>query len=285
MSDQWHSLIGKTAPSITLKNYDGQDYTYTPGESGLPTALFFYPESGTYGCTREACQFRDAIATKDTFKPGKVQIIGISPDPVEKQKAFVEKHKLTYPVLSDVDKVAFKAYGVGKAMFGLIPSARVTFIVDKKGIVRDALDATLNYSAHSKFVDKWLDKLQAEEPKESKEAPKKEEAAAATPAPTSAEPQPTKTDAPVPTPAPAPTTTEGQAPTETPAPASAPTSAPTESSTSAAPAPTETATAPVPEPAAAPAPAPEPAPEQAEASTAGQPAPPEPATAPIAEAE
>jgi len=32
---------------------------------------------------------------KDNFKPGKVQIIGISPDPVEKQKAFVEKEKLT----------------------------------------------------------------------------------------------------------------------------------------------------------------------------------------------
>ena len=35
------------------------------------------------------------IKEKDTFKPGKVQIIGISPDPVEKQKAFVEKEKLT----------------------------------------------------------------------------------------------------------------------------------------------------------------------------------------------
>lgn len=159
----YQSLIGKPAPPITLKNYDGQDYTFTPGATGLPTALFFYPESGSMGCTRQACQFRDAIAEKDTFKPGKVQIIGISPDPVEKQKAFVEKEKLTYPVLSDVDKEVCKAYGIPKGMYGLVAVARVTFIVDKKGIVRDALDATMNYGAHSKFVEKWLDKLDGEE--------------------------------------------------------------------------------------------------------------------------
>jgi len=236
----YQSLIGKTAPAITLKNYDGESYTFTPGESGLPTALFFYPESGSYGCTKQACQFRDAIATKDTFKPGKVQIIGISPDPIEKQKTFVEKQKLTYPVLSDVDKSTFKAYGIGKGMLGFTPVARVTFIVDKKGIVRDALDATINYGAHSKFVEKWLDKLQAEDAKEStKEAasPSKEPA----PAPAEA----TKAEAPA--------TTEAPAPTSVPAP-------------------TETTTTD--------APAPAPAPEQAEASTVGQPAPPEPATAP-----
>ena len=44
----YQSLIGKPAPPITLKNYDGQDYTFTPGATGLPTALFFYPESGTF---------------------------------------------------------------------------------------------------------------------------------------------------------------------------------------------------------------------------------------------
>ena len=44
----YQSLIGKPAPPITLKNYDGQDYTFTPGTTGLPAALFFYPESGTF---------------------------------------------------------------------------------------------------------------------------------------------------------------------------------------------------------------------------------------------
>jgi len=225
----YQSLIGKTAPAITLKNYDGESYTFTPGESGLPTALFFYPESGSYGCTKQACQFRDAIATKDTFKPGKVQIIGISPDPIDKQKTFVEKQKLTYPVLSDIDKSTFKAYGIGKGMFGLTPVARVTFIVDKKGVVRDALDATINYGAHSKFVEKWLDKLQAEDAKESAK-----EVAPPEPAPA----ETAKTEEPT-------STTEAPAPTET-ATADAPAPAPeqAEVSTVGQPAPPQPATAP-----------------------------------------
>ncbi|KAF4617246.1 hypothetical protein D9613_005847 [Agrocybe pediades] len=161
----FQSLIGQKAPAITLQNYDGESFTFTPGEKEIPTALFFYPQSGSYGCTKQACQFRDAIAEKDTFKPGRVQIIGISPDSVEKQKAFVEKQKLTYPVLSDTKRETFKTYGIGKGMLGLVPVARVTFIIDKKGIVRDALDATMNYGAHSKFVEKWLDKLDEEDKK------------------------------------------------------------------------------------------------------------------------
>ncbi|KAJ7675861.1 peroxiredoxin Q [Mycena polygramma] len=157
------SLVGKPAPAITLLNYDGESFTLTPGEKGLPIALFFYPKAGSMGCTKEACQFRDAIAEKDTYKPGKVEVIGISPDPVEKQKAFVEKNKLTYPVLSDTKGEAAKAYGVGKGLFGFAEIARVTFIIDAKGTIRDTVEGTLNFGAHSKFITKWLDKLEAED--------------------------------------------------------------------------------------------------------------------------
>lgn len=55
-------LIGKAAPSVTLPNYTGEDFTISPGADGLPIALFFYPKSGSFGCTKEACQFRDAVA-------------------------------------------------------------------------------------------------------------------------------------------------------------------------------------------------------------------------------
>ncbi|KAF9046705.1 peroxiredoxin Q [Panaeolus papilionaceus] len=163
------SLIGTQAPAISLPNYDGEIFTFKPGQLEIPTVLFFYPESGSYGCTREACQFRDAVAQKDTFKPGRLQLIGLSADPVAKQKAFVEKEKLTYPVLSDEKREAISAYHVGKGMMGLVDVARVTFVIDKKGIVRDSLDATMNYAAHSKFVEKWLEKLEAEDASVGKE--------------------------------------------------------------------------------------------------------------------
>lgn len=83
-----HPLIGKSAPSFELPGADGETYTLTPGSKGVPVALFFYPKSGTpppslshhrrtvhahtlryatgsYGCTKEACQFRDALAGKN----------------------------------------------------------------------------------------------------------------------------------------------------------------------------------------------------------------------------
>ncbi|KAI0647998.1 AhpC-TSA-domain-containing protein [Trametes meyenii] len=160
-----HPLIGQPAPAISLPGADGETYTLTPADKGVPVALFFYPKSGSYGCTKEACQFRDALAEKDLFKRTKVEIVGISTDPVDKQKEFVEKQKLTYPVLSDAKGEARKAYHVGKGLFGLAETARTTFLIDAKGVVRDVLDTTVNFSAHVKFVTKWLDKLEAEEKK------------------------------------------------------------------------------------------------------------------------
>ncbi|KAI0086559.1 peroxiredoxin Q [Irpex rosettiformis] len=182
-----HALIGKEAPEVSLPNYDGETYTLKPGSDGVPVALFFYPKSGTYGCTKEACEFRDALVGKETFKSTKVKVVGISSDPVEKQKEFVEKQKLTYPVLSDTKGEARKAYQTGKGLLGLT-DARVTFIIDSKGVVRDALDATLNYGAHVKFVNKWLEKLEEEANKPAAEtpaedAPAADEAAAPPPAP------------------------------------------------------------------------------------------------------
>ncbi|KAF7365248.1 Peroxiredoxin Q [Mycena venus] len=195
------SLIGKPAPAITLPNYDGESFTLTPGRERIADRSFLLPQiryvgeffgiqlcehtffSGSYGCTKEACQFRDAIAEKDTYKPGKVEVIGVSPDSVEKQKAFVEKNKLTYPVLSDSKGEAAKAYGIGKGLFGLADVARVTILIDAQGNIRDTVEGTLNYGAHSKFVTKWLDKLAAEEKAAAEPAPvaAAEEAAPAVP--------------------------------------------------------------------------------------------------------
>ncbi|KAF9646928.1 peroxiredoxin Q [Thelephora ganbajun] len=155
------SLIGKEAPAFTLKNHDGKDYEFKP-DSATPTAIFFYPKSGSYGCTREACQFRDALVENDAFKGSNLRVIGISPDSVEEQDNFVKKQKLTYPVLSDSTGEFRKLYGVGKGILGLV-DARVTYFVDSKGVVRDVVDATMNYAAHVSFVNKCLAKYAKEE--------------------------------------------------------------------------------------------------------------------------
>jgi len=216
-----HTLIGKKAPSVTLKDSNNDDYELNPGSKGLPIAVFFYPASGTYGCTREACEFRDAITTNDSFKRSGVEVIGISHDAVQKQRKFVDDNKLGYPILSDVEGLARKAFQVPKGFFGLT-EGRVTFCIDREGIVREVFDSVVNFREHTKFVDKWLAKLPpkkeatdaakengsaAEESTANGDAPKAEEPKAAPaveehPAPESAAvPEPTPVqDAPNPVP-------------------------------------------------------------------------------------
>ncbi len=59
--------------------------------------------------------------------------MGISVDKLEAQKRFSDKERLTYPLLADAEKKTAKAYGVLSER-GL--SNRVTFIIDKDGVVR-----------------------------------------------------------------------------------------------------------------------------------------------------
>ncbi|KAF8311280.1 peroxiredoxin Q [Clavulina sp. PMI_390] len=152
-------LVGKAAPKITLPDANGEPYTLDPAAATKPIILFFYPAAFTYGCTKEACSFRDALANKPLYSGSStqsgVQIIGVSPDTVEKQKSFVDQYKLTYPVLSDAKGEASAAYGVGSGLFGLT-AGRTTFIIEK-GIVQDVHEGVLNYAAHEKFVSSWLE--------------------------------------------------------------------------------------------------------------------------------
>ncbi|KLO12227.1 AhpC-TSA-domain-containing protein [Schizopora paradoxa] len=148
-------LVGQKAPEFTLPNHDGSTYTFTPGASGRPTAIFFYPESGTSGCTAEACTFRDALS-EEAFKSTRVEIVGISPDGVEKQAKFVKDNKLNFPVLSDEKGDVRKAYGVGKGLFGLTKAGRITFVIDADGTVKDFFESTIKFKAHHKFVQDWL---------------------------------------------------------------------------------------------------------------------------------
>lgn len=99
----------------------------------------FNDVAGSYGCTKEACGFRDAVkgmhlrlivcgvlisfVEVDVFKRSNVAVFGISGDPVVKQKSFVDQHGLPYSVLSDSKGEARKAYQIKKGLLGLTEGA------------------------------------------------------------------------------------------------------------------------------------------------------------------
>jgi thioredoxin-dependent peroxiredoxin len=128
-------LTGAVAPDFTLKDSSGQDVSLSSGR-GANTIVYFYPAASTPGCTKEACDFRDNLAS---FTAAGYRVLGISPDPVEKLAAFAAKEDLSFPLLSDQDHAVAEAYGAwgekknyGRTYEGLI---RSTVVIDPDGKV------------------------------------------------------------------------------------------------------------------------------------------------------
>ena len=104
---------------------------------GKNVILYFYPRDDTPGCTKEACAFRDHFAA---FKKQGVVVFGVSVDPVKAHDKFVEKYKLPFPLLADVDKKIVEAYGVwGQKVFmgrKYLGVHRVTFLIGPDGKIK-----------------------------------------------------------------------------------------------------------------------------------------------------
>jgi len=104
---------------------------------GKNVILYFYPKDDTPGCTKEACAFRDHFAA---FKKKGAVVLGVSVDPVKAHDKFVEKFKLPFTLLADLDKKIVEAYGVWgqKSFMGrkYVGVHRVTFLIGPDGKIR-----------------------------------------------------------------------------------------------------------------------------------------------------
>lgn len=142
------SGVGADGGRIRLKDYRGR----------RNVVLYFYPKDFTPGCTREACSFRDRRAELAQFD---AEIVGVSSDGVEKHAKFAASYNLPYPLVSDGDGSISAAYGVQR-LGGWLPSKRVTFVIDKDGLVREVIHSELAIDAH---IDGALDALRRIESK------------------------------------------------------------------------------------------------------------------------
>jgi thioredoxin-dependent peroxiredoxin len=135
--------IGERAPDFTLLAADGRSVSLADFRGTKAVVLFFYPKDETPGCTREACEFRDSF---DRFGDAGAEVIGVSDDDVDSHKKFAEHHRLPMTLLSDGGGRVRERYGV-KPLFGLLPD-RVTFVIDREGIVRHVFAARLRFGKH-----------------------------------------------------------------------------------------------------------------------------------------
>jgi peroxiredoxin Q/BCP len=145
---------GKPAPDFTATLDDGSTFRLADYRGAKHVVLFFYPKDFTAGCTVQACTFRDnydAIAAHDAI------IIGVSGDSARTHTSFREAHRLPFPLLADPD-------GRIRDLFdarGWIPwlPPRITYVIDKDGIIRAALRHDFRVTAHVPDVLEALERF------------------------------------------------------------------------------------------------------------------------------
>ena len=150
--------VGDKAPGFTLESQTGENVTLSDFLGKKNVVLYFYPKDETPGCTREACTFRDSY---ELFTDLGAEVIGVSADTVDSHKAFAEHHNLPFTLLSDLDNNVRKLYGATSTL-GFIPG-RVTFIIDKKGVVRHLFSSQLQPEKHVEEAKEVLKKINEEE--------------------------------------------------------------------------------------------------------------------------
>jgi thioredoxin-dependent peroxiredoxin len=127
--------VGDPAPDFSLPTADGGEYTLSDHRGGQ-VVVYFYPAAMTRGCTTQACDFRDSLAS---LQGAGYDVVGVSPDDPARLARFVEKEGLTFPLVADADRAVMDAYGAfgektmyGKKVTGVI---RSTVVVDAEGKV------------------------------------------------------------------------------------------------------------------------------------------------------
>jgi thioredoxin-dependent peroxiredoxin len=135
--------VGDKAPDFKLRDQNGKEVSFADFRGKKAVVLYFYPKDETPGCTKEACTFRDSY---EDFSKAGAEVIGVSGDSVGKHKSFAEHHRLPFTLLADEGNRLRKAYGVPATLW-ILPG-RVTYVIDKSGVVRHVFDSQLQAAKH-----------------------------------------------------------------------------------------------------------------------------------------
>ncbi|NUL47331.1 peroxiredoxin [Cellulosimicrobium funkei] len=129
---------GAIAPDLTLTDHQS-NLVRLSELRGQKVIVYFYPKAFTPGCTTEACDFRDNIASLEGLG---YTVLGVSGDDLESLQHFAEEYHLPYRLLSDPDGRAAQAWGAwgSKTVNGatVVGPLRSTVVVSEKGVVESA---------------------------------------------------------------------------------------------------------------------------------------------------
>ncbi len=137
--------VGDSAPDFTGTAQTGETISLHDYRGKQAVVVYFYPADNTPGCTAQACAFRDAY---QDFTDAGAAVIGISGDSTASHEKFAEGKKLPFLLLSDADGELRKKFGVPKTLW--VMPGRVTYVIDKQGIVQQVFNSQLFATQHVK---------------------------------------------------------------------------------------------------------------------------------------
>lgn len=135
--------VGDRAPDFTLQGPDGRMISLHDYAGSRNVVLYFYPKDFTAGCTAETKAFSENY---DSLLEMGAEVLGISSDSAESHGNFAQECGAKFPLLADAGGKVRAMYGA-KSSFGLVPG-RVTFVIDKQGVVRHVFSSQLRPKQH-----------------------------------------------------------------------------------------------------------------------------------------
>lgn len=150
--------VGDKAPDFTLPSQLGDNVTLSEYFGKKNIVLYFYPKDETPGCIKEACSFRDSYQQLTDLG---AEVLGVSGQGVESHKSFATHYGLPFILLADEGNKVRELYDVPKSM-GVMPG-RVTYIIDKKGVVRHIFNSQTQAQRHVEEAKQTLEMLDKEE--------------------------------------------------------------------------------------------------------------------------
>ena len=145
--------INQLAPDFSLRSTSGEMFTLSENMLNKPCILYFYPKDFTKGCTKEACEFRDAFSV---FRNLDVTVLGISRDDVATHLEFKKQHKLPFELLADTEGKVASLYKASMPVINV--TRRVTYLLDKTHTIVAVYE---NLFAADKHIHTMIDKIKS----------------------------------------------------------------------------------------------------------------------------
>lgn len=133
--------VGDKCPDFKTVTDTGEEFTFYDHVGKSNIILYFYPKDNTPGCTTEACTFRD---NWDRLQKFDVKIFGVSSDSQNSHANFKKKYSLPFSLLTDEDKKIRQLFGA----IGRFLPPRITFVIDRKGIIRHVYNSQMKPGNH-----------------------------------------------------------------------------------------------------------------------------------------